>query len=105
MKTRHLAAVVLVVGVSACATNVPVVTEVLKCEPAEDIARRCELPKQVQEGITYGDLIKLMQEDRRALGVCANRHDALAKAIAACNQQIESHNQRLRGMSEANAKP
>lgn len=95
----------LMLGISACATRVPVVSEALKCEPAEDIARRCELPQQVQEGVTYGDLIKLMQNDRQALGVCANRHDALAKAITACNQQIESHNQRLRGINEVNTSP
>lgn len=88
---------------TACTSTVPVVGEALKCEPAAEIARRCDLPREVREGITYGDLVKLMQEDRQALGVCANRHDALAKSIAACNEQIEQHNQRVRGMNAANA--
>lgn len=91
------------VGLAGCASSVPVVGEALKCEPAAEIARRCDLPREVREGITYGDLVKLMQEDRQALGVCANRHEALARSIAACNEQIEQHNQRVRGMNAANA--
>lgn len=104
MKTCQIGLGVAVL-LAACTTSVPVVGEAIKCEPAEEIARRCELPVQVREGITYGELIKLMQDDRQALGVCANRHDALTKAITACNQQIELHNQRLRGMNEVSAKP
>lgn len=106
MKTCQIGLGVALLGLlAACTTSVPVVGEAIKCEPAEEIARRCELPAQVREGITYGELITLMQGDRQALGVCANRHDALTKAIAACNQQIELHNQRLRGMNEISAKP
>lgn len=93
----------LALALAGCTTPVPVVSEAIRCEPASEIARRCDLPLAVREGITYGELVQLMQSDRQALGSCADRHEALAKAIAVCNEQIDSHNQRLRGMNAANA--
>lgn len=103
MKALILSAALGAAMTAGCSTPVPVVGEAIRCEPPAEIARRCDLPASVREGITYGELMQLIQADRQALGSCANRHDALARTIATCNEQIDAHNQRLRGMNAVNS--
>lgn len=89
------------IAVTGCTTVAPVIEEAIQCKPPEALLANCDTPQEIQAGVTYADLIKLMQQDRQNLADCGVRHEDLTKAIAVCNDEIDKYNQRIRTINAA----
>ena len=87
-------------SVCACGTT-PVVQEEIQCRIDPKLVERCPPPVGLTEGLTYGELLKLMQQDRGALATCGARGEALVKAITACTEEVDKFNQRVRDINKA----
>jgi hypothetical protein len=98
MRIVLLAAAAL--SVCACGTT-PVVEKGVPCRVDPALLERCPPPVGLTEGLTYGELLKLMQQDRAALAACGVRGEALVKAITACTEEMEKFNQRLGDINKA----
>lgn len=51
--------------------------------------------------MTYADLLRVYQADRKALQDCATRQEAALKAVATCNAEIDRLNADLAKLNEA----
>ena len=108
--TRHAAspAALLVMTLAsllgACAPTLPVIVNPVDCPvPADLLARRCDEPRLLPEGLSYADLIAIGIADRNALRRCALHDRLLADSLQACQKAITDYNDRLRKINEKNA--
>lgn len=93
MKTPSL--LLLLCALTGCRTVV-IAPESLSCPlPAEELARQCDQPERLAEGITYADFLKAYQADRQRLESCAKQAEYLKKFVNTCNEQIANYNQKL----------
>ena len=87
-----------------CAPTLPVIVKPVDCPvPADLLARRCDEPRPLPEGLSYADLIAIGIADRNALRRCALHDRLLADSIQACQKAIADYNDRLREINEKNA--
>lgn len=86
-----------------CAPTLPVAVKPVGCDVSDaTLALQCAAPQTVADGITYGDVLSIGREDRRALREC-RAHLQLALgvlkecrgAIAAYGQEVDRVNQAL----------
>ena len=88
----------------ACAPTLPVLVKPVECPvPADLLARRCDEPRPLPDGLSYADLIAIGIADRNALRRCALHDRLLADSLQACQQAIASYNDKLREINEKNA--
>ncbi len=79
-----------------CAPTLPVVVQPVDCPlPTEALARRCDEPRVVADGISYADLIAIGIDDRNALRACARHDRYLTGVLQACQQAIKDYNDKL----------
>ena len=108
--TRHSTAAVVLLAValasllSACAPTLPVLVKPVECPvPADLLARRCDEPRPLPDGLSYADLIAIGIGDRNALRRCALHDRLLADSLQACQKAIADYNDKLREINEKNA--
>ena len=106
--TRHAASpagllvMTLASLLGACAPTLPVIVNPVDCPvPADLLARRCDEPRPLPDGLSYADLIAIGIADRNALRRCALHDRLLADSLQACQKAIADYNDKLR---EINAK-
>jgi len=92
---RRILALLAAVILSGCCRSVPVIKEAIPCKPPQELSGSCDLPVKIEEGITYDELLRLVQKDREHLNTCGRRYEDLVKLINACNEEIDKHNQRI----------
>lgn len=89
-------------GLAGCSTTyIPVVTPGTRCELPEAARQACARPLLLSQGLTYAELLKAYQEDRRSLQDCATRQAAAVKAVQTCNQEIDRLNADLTKLNQA----
>jgi hypothetical protein len=93
---RTIAICALCAAFSGCATTVPVVEELVKCDAPADMLAACVNPADIKQGITFGEMIDVSSRDRASLKACANSHKYLADVVAQCNASIDKNNVRIR---------
>ena len=71
-------------ALAGCATEVPEVKVAPTCDVPPALLAACGAPADIKVGITFGELLEVSRRDREALRECTQRHDELARAIAAC---------------------
>ena len=71
-------------ALGGCATEGPEVKG-QTCEVPPALLAACGAPADIKVGVTFGEMIEVSRRDRETLRECAERHDALSHAIAACN--------------------
>ena len=99
-----LLAVALASQLSACAPTLPVLVKPVECPvPADLLARRCDEPRPLPDGLSYADLIAIGIGDRNALRRCALHDRLLADSLQACQKAIADYNDKLREINEKNA--
>ena len=108
--TRHSTAAVVLLAValasqlSACAPTLPVLVKPVDCPvPADLLAKHCDDPRPLPEGLSYADLIAIGIADRNALRRCALHDRLLADSLQACQKAIADYNDKLREINEKNA--
>ena len=106
MIRRVLPLLSIPIALYGCATPLPpVVKESLKCEIPSSMLERCAPPTQIQEGVTYEQMISdVGRQDRENLRICAQRHDSLAGVASICQAEIAKYNQEVREANARNAK-
>ncbi len=89
-------------ALAACSTpvHIPVVTPGARCGLPAAMQQACVAPTRLDEGLTYADLLKAYQGDRRALQECATRQQAAVKALGTCNVEIDRLNADLVKLNE-----
>jgi hypothetical protein len=92
---RRILALLAAVLLSGCYHHVPVIQESALCKVPPEFLTSCDLPVKIEEGITYADLLQLVQKDREHLANCCHRYEDLVKLINACNEEIKKHNQKI----------
>jgi hypothetical protein len=93
------------VGLCGCAAPLPpVVKESLKCEIPAAMLERCAEPTQIQEGVTFKEIIQIMLQDRDNLRNCAQRQESLAGAATLCQTEVAKYNQEVQQSNARNAK-
>jgi hypothetical protein len=92
---RIILALLAAVILSGCYRSIPVIKEAIPCKPPQELLGTCDLPVKIEEGITYADLLQLVQKDREHLATCCHRYEDLVRLINACNEEIEKHNQKI----------
>ncbi len=97
---RSILALLAAVILSGCYRSVPVINEAIPCKPRQELLRTCDLPVKIDEGITYADLLQLLQKDREHLSDCSRRYEDLVKSINACNEEIDKYNQKIREIND-----
>lgn len=91
--TALAAAVLLLPG---CAATVVKALPTLDCPvAAELLSARCAAPAPVADGIDYGTVLQIAQQDRKALADCRAREAALVGSVQACQQAIARYNAQL----------
>ena len=91
-----LTLLVLAASLGACAPTLPVVVKPVDCPvPADLLDSSCELPRLLLDSLTYGDLIAIGIDDRKALRACAAHDRLLADMILACQRSIKAYNDQL----------
>lgn len=77
-----------------CAATVVKPLPTMACPVAPELlVARCAAPAPVTDGINYGQVLQIAQQDRKALADCAAREGALIRSVMACQQAIERYNQ------------
>lgn len=100
----YLVALAALATLGGCAPTLPVLVEPIGCPiDATVLARRCELPRTIPNGATYGDVLDLYQLDRKALRDCAAHDQAVAEMVQACQRTIEQYNKNLADINRRNA--
>lgn len=95
-------AVPSLVALAACSTTyIPEVPPGTRCELPAVMQQACAAPARLEAGLTYGDLLKVYQGDRKALQDCVARQEAALKAVATCNAEIDRLNADLAKLNEA----
>lgn len=97
MSLLRLSACAAALLLAACAHEVQVVVvdPAKPCEPSAALLQACAVPTPLAEGLSFRDLVVGYQADRQSLARCALQQADLAKAVAACNDEIAKHNERL----------
>ena len=91
--TRGVAAATLALA-GGCATTV-VVPKAPTCPAPALLTLPCEPLKAIPEGTSYGELLKIYQEERRNLALCAQRQRDLAQHVAQCNAELGRYNDHI----------
>ncbi len=96
---------VFLIAFSGCATKVtvPLVKEAQRCAPDAGLMAPCDAPAPVNQGMTFGELVKVSSRDRETLRQCALRQRSLAEAIAGCNGKIDDYNREIREFNASHA--
>jgi hypothetical protein len=71
-------------ALGGCATETPEVKVAQTCDVPAALLAPCGAPADIKVGVTFGEMIEVSRRDREALRECTQRHEALARAIAAC---------------------
>ena len=79
---------------SGCATTV-VVPPAPGCSVPEALTQPCLPPAEIPAGISYGDLLKSYQVERKNLTLCSARQRDLAKRVAECDNELTRYNERI----------
>lgn len=99
MRRLMLIASALSVAVSllpGCAATVVKALPTMDCPvAAELLSARCASPLPVADGIDYGTVLQIAQQDRKALADCRAREAALIGSVQACQQAIARYNAQL----------
>jgi len=99
-----LALLPVLAALAGCAPTLPVLVEPIGCPiDATVLARRCELPRTIPNGASYGDVLDLYQLDRKALRDCAAHDQAVAEMVQACQRTIQQYNDKLADINRRNA--
>ncbi len=100
-------ALALVPAFTGCASPVPVAIKPIDCPvPAPLLAQHCDAPRAAPDGISYGDLLAIGLDDRKALRACAAHDQLLANMILECQRAIKDYNLQLGEIvNRLNAKP
>lgn len=89
-------------SLAACSTTyIPVVNPGTRCELPAALQSSCTAPTRLEVGLTYADLLRVYQADRKALQDCATRQQAALKAVATCNAEIDRLNADLTQLNQA----
>lgn len=92
--TAAVAAIALLLP--GCAATVVKALPTLDCPVAPELLQaRCAASAPVADGINYGQVLQIAQQDRKALADCAAREAALVNSVQACQQAIARYNQAL----------
>ncbi|MEK8049288.1 hypothetical protein AACH10_03460 [Ideonella sp. DXS22W] len=87
-----LAAIALLLP--GCAATVVKALPTLDCPVAPELLQaRCAAPAPLADGINYGQVLQIAQQDRKALADCGAREAALVQSVQACRQAIARYNQ------------
>lgn len=91
---RKLQLLMLAAALTGC-VRVPVVKPAPLCKPPEPLMQECRAPVDLQEGITYSELLQRYQEDRQSLVLCAKQHKELRDTVQTCTGFLEDYNRKL----------
>jgi hypothetical protein len=79
----------------ACGT-LPVAAKPVGCNVDDDtLALVCDAPRPVADGITYGDVIALGRQDRKALLDCQTHLKAVQAMLAECRGTMEAYGREI----------
>lgn len=102
MRCRRWMALWATCSLSACSTTyIPVVTPGTRCELPAAMQNSCAAPTRLEIGLTYADLLRFYQADRKSLQDCATRQEAALKAVTTCNAEIDRLNADLAKLNDA----
>lgn len=92
---RKLAVAAAVSGLlllQACGT-LPVAVKPVKCDvDVKTLGLVCEAPRPVADGITYGDVIAIGRQDRKALLDCQTHLTMVVGVLSKCIQTMDAYN-------------
>lgn len=78
-------------GLQACGT-LPVASKPVGCNIDDDLLRQaCDAPRPVADGITYGDVLAIARQDRKALLDCQTHLKALQAMLGECRGTIDAY--------------
>jgi hypothetical protein len=81
---------------SACCTPIKHIDPPVLCEISETKMReQCSVPAAIPANATYGDILKLHNEDRHALQLCLQHDEYLQKQISICNRNLKEYAKRI----------
>lgn len=79
----------------ACGT-LPVAAKPVGCNVDDTmLALACEAPRPVADGITYGDVIAIGRQDRKALLDCQTHLKSLQAMLADCRGTMEAYGREI----------
>jgi hypothetical protein len=89
---------------AGCCHPLPVIAPSMQCTVPDDLAKSCAAPALVKDGITYAELLSLVQEDRANLRICGQRYADFVKRAKTCEAGVAAHNEAIRKINEASKK-
>jgi hypothetical protein len=89
-----LSAVIAAMLATGCTTTV-VVPPAPGCSLPDVLVKPCLPPAEIPAGISYGDLLKSYQVERKNLALCSVLQRDLASRVAECDAELARYNQRI----------
>lgn len=66
------------------------------CKPSsQQLLQPCDPLASLPDNVTYGDLLKTYQAERKSLVLCSLKASELAALITSCNAELEQFNARI----------
>jgi hypothetical protein len=85
---------------SACCTPIKHIDPPVLCEiPEARMREKCSAPAAIPVIATYGDILKLHNEDRHALQLCLNHDEYLKEQISTCNNSLKEYAKRIQELN------
>ena len=101
--TRGLA-LVWCLAAAGCKTADVVVPPAPECTVPPALLQACATPAALEDGLTYGELMKRQRLDRENLARCASQMREVDAALQRCRGEIEQYNARI-GAARATVAP
>jgi hypothetical protein len=91
-----LATLASLVVLSGCSTSHSDIKECISCRAEVELLKSCDLPIEIKDGVTYLELIDLINNDRENLRKCGTSYNTLLEIYNTCNQKIDDYNKGIR---------